>query len=247
MSSKLGSLSLALALGLSVVGISGLLLPEEAAAQQQRQRDRQAPEDDTAADRAKDEEEWGTKDLRLEKRRADGDCPYVKVLYEAARYHEINPADLPADPNWHEDPTKFREVWLTARNTAKWTGQINGIASDCAYRGDAPIEVAMIIGFSLGRGPKADDGQHTYRYWVAVTDRDNTVIAKEYFDLPVNFNGQQKVDVATRVENIVIPRADSSIQGSNFEILVGFDVTPEMVVANRSGTRLRMQKVQSAN
>ncbi|MFT3996657.1 MAG: Tat pathway signal sequence domain protein [Asticcacaulis sp.] len=222
MSSKLR----ALLFGLSVAGVaSAAILPDLAAAQSRdRNRDREQSEDDSAK-RAKSDEEWEQKDLRLAKRRADGPCPYVKVLYEAARYQEF-------------DNNK------EASSEAKWTGQINGIASDCAYKGDEPIQIAMIIGFSLGKGPKAQADGNTYRYWVAVTDRDNTVLAKEYFDLPVNFAGQQTVDVATRVENIVIPRASQSVAGSNFEVLVGFDVTPQMADFNRQGKRFRFAKVK---
>ncbi|WP_343684471.1 Tat pathway signal sequence domain protein [Asticcacaulis sp.] len=222
MSSKLR----ALLIGLSLAGVaSAAILPDLVAAQSRnRDKDRDQSEDD-ASKRAKKDAEWEQKDLRLAKRRADGPCPYVKVLYEAARYHEF------ADNK-------------EASADATWTGQINGVASDCAYKGDQPIEISMVIGFSLGKGPKAPDDTNTYRYWVAVTDRDKAVLAKEYFDLPVRFNGQQTVDVATRVENIVIPRASSTVAGSNFEVLVGFDVTPQMVDFNRQGKRFRFAKVK---
>lgn len=220
MSSKLR----ALLFGLSMAGVASAAILPDLASAQNRDRDREQSEDD-AGKRAKKEEEWEQKDLRLAKRRADGPCPYVKVLYEAARYHEF------ADNK-------------EASSDAKWTGQINGVASDCAYKGDAPIEISMIVGFSLGKGPKAGADSNTYRYWVAVTDRDKAVLAKEYFDLPVNFNGKQTVDVATRIENIVIPRAGSSVAGSNFEVLIGFDVTPQMVDFNRQGKRFRFAKVK---
>ncbi|MFT4089858.1 MAG: Tat pathway signal sequence domain protein [Asticcacaulis sp.] len=218
MSSKLRSLLL----GLSLTGVVAAALPMEAGAQS-RDRDRESTEN-SAADRAQDEEEWGVKNLRLDKRRADGPCPYVKVLYDAARYHEF-------DNN------------VESSANAKWTGQINGVASDCAYRGGAPIELEMIVGFSLGKGPKAEGTGYTYRYWVAVTDRDNAVLAKEYFDLPVQFGNEQTVNIATRIENIVIPRASADVAGSNFEVLVGFDVTPQMADFNRQGKRFRFARV----
>ena len=37
-----------------------------------------------------------------------------------------------------------------------------------------------------------------------------------------------------------IERAGIETSGSNFEILVGFDVTPEMAEFNRSGSRFRV-------
>jgi hypothetical protein len=41
------------------------------------------------------------------------------------------------------------------------------------------------------------------------------------------------------VFGIKIPRGKASVSGSNFEVLVGFDVTPEMVAFNREGKRFR--------
>jgi hypothetical protein len=39
---------------------------------------------------------------------------------------------------------------------------------------------------------------------------------------------------------VVIPRANLGTSGSNFEILVGFDVTPQMAEFNREGKRFRL-------
>ncbi len=178
-------------------------------------------DEETAEDKAKKEDEWGERTLSLRKQKAEGPCPFVKVLYDAARYHE------------------FKDN-KEATSAAMWTGEINGVTSDCAYKGGDPIEVAIDVGFSLGRGPQADGQTKTYRYWVAVTEKDATVLAKQWFDLPVTFApGQQRVDVNTRLDGIVIPRADVSISGSNFEVLVGFEVTPQMAAFNRDGKHFR--------
>ena len=66
--------------------------------------------------------------------------------------------------------------------------------------------------------------------------RDRAVLAKEYFDLPVTFGGADRTDVREQ-QRIVIPRADVTTSGANFEILIGFDVTPEMAAFNRNGSR----------
>jgi hypothetical protein len=120
-----------------------------------------------------------------------------------------------------------------------YTGEIEGISSDCEYREADPIRVDMDVLFNLGRGPQAAGEQRTYRYWIAVTERNNAILSKEYFDLPVNFEGQRTASV-TEKRTIVIPRAGIETSGSNFEILVGFDVTPEMAEFNRSGSRFRV-------
>lgn len=175
----------------------------------------------TAADREKKDEEWGNRSLNLKKLKAEGPCPYVKVLYDAARYHQFK-----------------NDVQTTA--AAMWTGEINGIQSECAYTGTDPIQVGMDVSFSLGRGPQAEGQTNVYHYWVAVTERDKTVLAKQEFELPVTFaEGQQKIDVNTRLEGIYIPRKDITISGSNFEVLIGFDMTPKMTEFNREGKHFR--------
>src|SRR6185437_2982722 len=60
---------------------------------------------DKAADRDKKDAEWGDKDLHLKSVHAEGPCPYVKVLYDAARYHE------------------FKDNKISA-SSAVWTGEI---------------------------------------------------------------------------------------------------------------------------
>ena len=149
-----------------------------------------------------------------------GPCPYVKVLYDAARYVEL--ADnRPAIAN------------------VGYTGEIEGVTAGCSYRGEEPITVQMNVLFNLGRGAQATADQRSYRYWIAVTERNAAVLAKEYFDLPVDFKGAQTASVEEE-RTIVIPRKDTSVSGSNFEILVGFDVTPEMATFNRDGSRFRV-------
>ena len=156
----------------------------------------------------------------LRRRAAAGPCPYVKILYDAARYVEL-------------------EGGRAAISNVGYTGEIEGISSDCEYREADPIRVDIGMLFQLGRGPQATSDQRTYRYWVAVTERNNAILSKEYFDLPVNFAGQRTASV-NEERTIVIPRAGVDTSGGNFEILVGFDVTPEMAEFNRSGSRFRV-------
>ncbi len=184
-------------------------------------QDDEQSDSDKAQAKGKKDDEWNDRSLRLKAVHAEGPCPYVKVLYDAARFHE------------------FKDN-KEATGSAQWTGEINGISSDCAYKGGDPIVVGMNISFSLGRGPMADGQTNVYHYWVAVTERDKTVLAKQEFDLPVTFKpGQQRIDLNTQIEDIVIPRADITVSGSNFEVLVGFDMTPEMAEFNREGKHFR--------
>ena len=105
----------------------------------------------------------------------------------------------------------------------------------------------MEVLFEMGKGPQADGRSKTYRYWVAVTDRNRTVLAKETFDLPVTFpEGEDRVYVTEQIGSITIPRASMATSGSNFEVLIGFEVTPQMAAFNREGKRFRVTAGQQA-
>jgi len=156
----------------------------------------------------------------LRRQAAAGPCPFVKILYDAARYVEL-------------------DTERAAIANVGYTGEIQGLSAGCSYQNDDPITVQVNLLFGLGRGPQATAEQRTYRYWIAVTERNTAVLAKEYFDLPVNFEGARTAEV-TQEQTIVIPRAEATTSGGNFEILVGFEVSPEMAEFNRSGSRFRV-------
>jgi hypothetical protein len=152
----------------------------------------------------------------------------VKVLYDAARYVEF---------------AGGRE----AAGDVAYTGEIQGVEADCRYREADPIRVDVDVLFALGRGPKAAQEAKQYRWWVAVTERNRAVLTKEYFAVNAEFAaGQDRVAVRERLGQIVIPRASQTVAGNNFEILVGFDVTPEQAAFNREGKRFRMTAGQTA-
>jgi hypothetical protein len=210
-------------LAFAALAAAATAIPMEAAAQSRR--DRPSPEDqqrDEAAKKRKREQEWGNNQAPLPALRNAGPCPFVKTLYDAARYVE------------------FKDDREASANVG-FSGEIQGISAGCQYKDDQPIRLAMEILFELGKGPSATGNQKTFRYWVAVTDRNRAVLAKETFDLPVSFPaGQDRVYKTERIQEIVIPRAKLETSGANFEVLVGFEVTPQMADFNRQGKRFRV-------
>lgn len=192
----------------------------DALAQSRRSPDEQQS-DDAARKRQRDAE-FGDNQAPLPQLRNAGPCPFVKVLYDAGRYVEF---------------AGGRE----ASAEVVWSGEIQKISAGCAYKDNEPITVAMDVLFAVGKGPRATGDNKTYRYWVAVTQRNRTVLEKAYFDLPVRFQpGEDRLYAVDRIDGIVIPRATLTTSGSNFEILVGFDVTPAMADFNRQGKRFRL-------
>lgn len=189
----------------------------------------QRKQQEDAAKKRKQKEEWGDVQSPLPQLRNAGPCPFVKSLYDAARYVE------------------FKDNREASANVG-FSGEIQGISAGCQYKDDQPIHVSMEVLFEMGKGPQAAGRQKTYRYWVAVTDRNRTVLAKETFELPVTFpEGADRVYVTENIGDITIPRAGLTTSGSNFEVLIGFEVTPQMAAFNREGKRFRLNVGQAAN
>jgi hypothetical protein len=210
---------------LSVCAAAVALTAVPLSAEAQGRRGRPNPEEQQRQEsekRKKRNEEWGNAQAPLPALRNAGPCPFVKTLYDASRYVE------------------FKDNREASANVA-YSGEIQGISAGCQYKDEQPIRVAMDILFELGKGPQAAGNSKTFRYWVAVTDRNRSILAKETFSLPVSFPaGQDRVLVTEHIAELTIPRAKLETSGANFEVLVGFEVTPEMADFNRQGKRFRV-------
>ncbi|MBS0334609.1 MAG: Tat pathway signal sequence domain protein [Proteobacteria bacterium] len=182
---------------------------------------------DDDAKKKKRDKEWGDSKAPLPAMRNAGPCPFVKALYDAARYVE------------------FKDAKEASANVV-YSGEIEGISSGCEYKDNEPIKVMMDILFELGKGPLATSDNKNYRYWVAVTDRNREVIARQTFDLPAHFGDKDRLYLTDTIANITIPRGTMTTSGANFEVLVGFEVTPQMAAFNRLGKRFRVNAAPTA-
>jgi hypothetical protein len=147
-----------------------------------------------------------------------GPCPVAAVLYDANRVVEVKGVER------HEN--------------VGFTGQVEAVRGFCRYINDNPITMEIEIDFAFGKGPMADGDSHTYPYFVSVTRRDRLVLAKDISEIEVKFpKGADIVRRTEKVDGIVIPRATGTVSGTNFEVIVGFDLTAEELAYNRSGKR----------
>ncbi len=185
-------------------------------------------QDQDDAKKKKREEEFGNLATPLPKLHNAGPCPYVKVLYDAARYVDFKDNQ-------------------EASASVRYSGELQNVSTICEYKVGEPITVKARVLFEFGRGPQATSRAASYRYWVAVTDRNHAVLGKQTFVLPVEFPaGEDRVYVTQDIDRIVIPRKDTNVSGSNFEVLIGFEVTPQMAAFNRDGKRFRPNAGQVA-
>lgn len=153
-----------------------------------------------------------------------GPCPNALSLYDAHRLVE------------------FRGEEQILGNVG-FTGEILNVSGLCTYtdRDATPIDMQMAIRFAFGRGPAADASEKTYHYFVAVTRTDQAVIHREVFPVTVRFPaGQNRVELVEEIRQISMPRATPTTSGGNFEVIVGFELTPEQIEFNRSGLRFRV-------
>lgn len=156
-----------------------------------------------------------------------GPCPRAFALFDAARIVEFR-----------GDAQRFDNVGFT--------GEISKVTSLCRYVGDNPITGDVAITFDLGRGPAVGAQRDAvYQYWVAVTRKNIAVIDKQTFALQVRFpEGEDRVRVTETIKDFSISRVSDTTSGENFELIVGFEVTPEQRAFNNEGRRFRVNAGQ---
>lgn len=151
-----------------------------------------------------------------------GPCPVAGSVYDAARY------------------VKFADASGELYSDIAYTGEITDVRLFCRYVDGNPLAAEIEIDFAFGKGPQARGDSHVYPYFVAVTRRNGKVLAKETFATEAQFRGKTVAGKSELVNRITIPRADSSISGVNFEIVVGFDLDEQQLEFNRAGKRFRL-------
>lgn len=150
-----------------------------------------------------------------------GPCPVAGSVYDAARYVKFDGGG---------------ELY----SNIEYTGEITDVRLFCRYTDDIPLVAEIEVDFAFGKGPAARGDSHTYPYFVAVTRRNGKVLARETFSSEASFRGGNVAAKSELVNRITIPRADGSISGVNFEIVVGFELTNEQLEFNRAGKRFRL-------
>jgi hypothetical protein len=152
-------------------------------------------------------------------------CPNIVVLLDASRIIEFDGEERLED--------------------IAYTGEITNVEVGCRYVEDKPIDAEISIDLAFGKGPKGQNGDKVFKYFVAVTRKDLEVIAKTEFLAPVKFTDKNTIVVKKEdIDKIFIPRAGEHISGSNFEIIVGFSLSRDQIIFNRSGKSLKFPNLK---
>jgi hypothetical protein len=131
--------------------------------------------------------------------------------------------------------TKFREG--TGRDLTDVTAQaeIVDVAVDCNYdrRG---VDVALQVAIAVQRGPADRSRAAEFDYFVAVADPQRNILAKEIFHVGFRFpQNQQRVGTVEEIEPRIPLKARAD--GVDYQIIVGFQLTPEEIEWNRTRKR----------
>ena len=101
----------------------------------------------------------------------------------------------------------------------------------CTYR-EEMVEVEMAVTVAARRGPADRSRQAPAKYFVAIMNPEEKVIAKRIFDVtlvfPVNVDAGSKTD--TLVHKIPLNKGE---RGSRYRIITGLQLTPEQLQYNR--------------
>ena len=131
--------------------------------------------------------------------------------------------------------TRFREGTGRDLTDVVVKGEIVDVAVDCDYdrRG---VDVALQVAIAAERGPADRSRVAEFDYFVAVTDPQRNILAKEVFHVSFRFPpNQQRTGAVDEIEPRIPLR--NRADGVDYQIIVGFQLTPEEIDWNRSQKR----------
>ena len=124
--------------------------------------------------------------------------------------------------------TLFRPGPARDLTDVRFEGIIARAAAGCEYDPSGLVVVDATIDMVFSRGPAADGDIGRFTYFVAITDPNQSVVARREFSLDVEFPGEAK---RVQAREQVTQRFDFAPAGdaSRHRIFVGFQLTREQL------------------
>jgi hypothetical protein len=146
-------------------------------------------------------------------------CPDIVVVQEIAGVTVFRPGD----------GRDLTDVVLDATIAG-----FDGFCSTDRDEGEAgEVEIELRLVFTVNRGPANTDRKGAYSYFVVVADRDENPLQKHIFNSTVEFPGNRN-RIAPFEELVLTIPLKAGEDGGDYDVLVGFQLTPEQVEYNRS-------------
>jgi hypothetical protein len=142
-------------------------------------------------------------------------CPKVALLADAAHL------------------TVYRDGPGRDLTDIKYEADLGRIAGQCVYRKkNTQVTVEMKLQINAKRGPADRDRIADLGYFVAILDGQANVLARQEFQSQIEFPlDQTQVATLEELEQIIPLKKDQP--GSDFDVLVGFQLTQEQLQRNR--------------
>jgi hypothetical protein len=146
-------------------------------------------------------------------------CPATAVLADAVTVTKLKPGTAPGQPN----PANV--VFAAEMSQAKL---------DCNYnREQNRLSVDIDFAVKATRGPAAMGGDPQLDFFVAVVDVDNNIISKTVYHGQPDLRGRASNVYTQNVSNFPVPLAMDR-RPYDYEILTGFQLTPDELSYNRA-------------
>lgn len=157
------------------------------------------------------------------------------VLASCATAAPPPPCPPAGTPATLDQVTAFRDGGGRDLTEVLYDARIDGVNTVCDYDTDG-VEVGLAVRFVAERGPADRDRLAALRYFVAVERAPGDVTAKQIYDLPMPFEGNNRRVGRVEQVNIFVPApADDDFSG--LRILVGFQLSADQLDYNRSNVR----------
>ncbi len=138
-------------------------------------------------------------------------CPRVVVLSEAAEMVEFRPGP-------------GRDL-----TDVLYEGEIIGMSATCDYDDDGYVDSDVLLAIRLARGPAAEGNIGRFTYFVAITDPNNKIIAKQVFPVEVEYPGfgpRVVVEEEIRQRIYYAPNPDAGF----YRVFIGFQLTQDQLI-----------------
>ena len=110
-------------------------------------------------------------------------------------------------------------------------GNLANLRTECAFA-RREVNVKLTIELQIAAGPANRERNASMRYFVAIVDSENNVVAREEYTVDIQFPPNQgRVVLAEEVEPRIPFRERTQVL--RYRLLVGFILTPEQLQSNR--------------
>lgn len=142
-------------------------------------------------------------------------CPRVAIVRDASRVTQFQ-----------DGPGRDLTDVVSRAAIADFTG-------GCDY-GDDGVTVGFELALVAERGPAMQGSQGAYEYFVAVTAPDGTILNKRTFETTIDFPANvSRSGSLEELEQVIPLPADTNAR--DYQILLGFQLSPDQLDYNRSG------------